>query len=125
MPLDENRVRRNKISTRFAARLAQLGSDERIRAIVLFDTDAFRSSSGRRQSQEERKAAVEATRNAAKQALCEVDDILKWYDGERLADEPDAFGSVPVIATAAGIAALARADSVKLIMEDQDISLVW
>jgi hypothetical protein len=75
----------------------------------------------RRSSSAERDAAVEAVKESARSALSEVDDILERFGGRRLADGPDALGSVPVKATAAAIHALARSRKVKAIMEDQPI----
>jgi hypothetical protein len=120
----EGRTSRGKISPQFAARLKQLGDDEKVRAVVLLITGSAGKSSGRRQSHDERQDAIEATRNAAKRALGDIDGILECFGGQRLAEQPDVLGSIPVEITAAGVNALAASEWVKLIVEDQSISLV-
>jgi hypothetical protein len=114
-----------KISPEFSARLKRLGPREKVHAIVLLHTGEAGEPPAKRQSSAERAAAVEAMRRSAGQALAELDDILHRFDGQRLADEPDALGSVPIEATVAGIEALASSDWVKAIIEDQPIQLVF
>lgn len=118
----EARTRNSKISTAFSARLDRLGPSEKVRAVVMLHCD--QKPSGRRQSQKERQAAIETLRQSASEALIGVDDILKRFGGQRLANAPDALGSVPVETTAAGIKALASLENVKVILEDQRISLL-
>jgi hypothetical protein len=72
---------------------------------------------------EERQAAVNELRDAVAPALQEIDEILDRFGGRRLSDQPTALGTVAVEATPAGIAALANSDYVKVILEDQPISL--
>lgn len=114
-----------KISAEFAARLDRLGPREKVQAIVLLRTGEIDDSSGRRQSRAERAATVEAMRRSAEQALAKVDGILERYDGQRLAESPDALASVPVEVTAAGIKALASSKWVEAVLEDQGIHLTF
>ena len=51
----------------------------------------------------------------------EIDRILQRYQGRRMAERPSAVGAIPVETTAGGVIALARADCVKTILEDQNI----
>ena len=114
-----------KISPGFSARLKRLGPREKVHAIVLLRAGEAGEPAARRQSAAEREAAVEASRRSAGRALAELDDILDRFDGQRFAEEPDALGSVPIEATAAGIEALASSDWVKAIIEDQPIQLTF
>jgi hypothetical protein len=113
-----------KISPEFAARLEHLGARDKVRTIVLVRTAGPEGAASASQSREERKATVKATRVAAEQALDDIDGILARFEGRRLADHPDALGSLPVETTAAGIKALASSRWVKAILEDQPIHLI-
>ena len=112
---------KKKISAQFSARLARLGPEDKARAFVLLRAGGPGSRSGRRQTREEREEAVKAFRKSAGQALDDLDKILKKHNGRRLARRPDALGSLPVEATAAGIRALARSRWVQAVLEDQPI----
>ncbi len=50
-----------------------------------------------------------------------IDELPKRYGGRRLAAQPDALGSLPVETTAAGIKALAVCESVRGVLEDQEV----
>jgi hypothetical protein len=113
-----------KISPEFAARLERLGPREEVRAIVLVRTTGPEGPPDPPQSREERKAMAKATRLSAEKALDDIDGILARCQGQRLADHPDALGSLPVETTAAGIKALASSRWVKAILEDQAIHLI-
>jgi len=114
--------RKTKISPEFAARLGRLGPKQRVRAIVVLNAET--AGTGQRQSQAERQAVIKAMRQSAERALTDVDDVLKRFGGQRLANIPDALGSLPVETTAAGIAALAASKYIKAILEDQAITLI-
>jgi hypothetical protein len=111
----------NKLSPEFTARLNNLGPQQKVRAIVLLRAEGTEKSTGQRQSRAERRAAVEAMRKSAEQALGDIDDILRRFGGQRQAERPDALGSIPVETTAAGIRALATSERVRAVMEDQAI----
>ena len=113
----------NKISPQFAARLKHFGPKDKVRAVVLLHTGDIDGTPGKRQTGSDREATIEAMRSAAEQALDDVDGILDRFDGQRLAESPDALGSVPVETTAAGIRALASSERVRAILEDQSIHL--
>jgi len=115
---------KKKISPEFAARLEHLGPRDEVRAIVFLRTTGAERPTDAPQSREGRKAAVKATRRSAEQAMEDIDGILARFHGQRLADHPDALGSLPVEATAAGIRALASSRWVKAILEDQPIHLI-
>jgi len=115
---------KKKISPEFAARLEHLGPREEVRAIVLVRTSGAQGPTDAPQSREGRKAAVKATRRSAEQAMEDIDGILARFHGQRLADHPDALGSLPVETTAAGIKALTSSQWVQAIMEDQPIHLI-
>lgn len=110
-----------KISRELAARLSQLRPEQPVRAIVMLGTGAA-ASPGR--SQGRREAAVAAVRQAAEAVLPDLDEILKRFDGRRLAAHADALGCVLVEASPQGIIALADSEHVRAILEDQPISLV-
>ena len=109
-----------KISPEFAGRLSRLRPEEKVRAIVLLTTPQA-SRTTRRQCAAERKAAVDAVRESAGENLGAVDAILDRFGGERLAERPDVFGSVPVVITPAGVYVLAASDAVKAVLEDQAV----
>ena len=111
-----------KVSPGLASQLERLRPGEKVRVVVMLRTPAA-GSGRRRTSSADRDAAVEAVKESARNALVEVDDILERFGGRRLADSPDALGSVPIKATAPAIYALARSRKVKAIMEDQSIRL--
>lgn len=113
--------RSKKISREFAARLARLEPGEKVRAVVLLHTKGAAGAPGKRQSPEERAAAVEAVRKSAERALNDVDELLAQFDGKRLAKKPDALGSIPVETTAEGIRALTSSRRVKAVLEDQPL----
>ena len=106
------------------ARLEPLEPGKQIRVLVLLRTRSGQSTSSRRQSREERKAAIEKLQRAAERALADVDRILDRHGGRRLSRKPDALGTISVKATRAGILALASSRSVKGIFENQEIHLI-
>lgn len=114
---------KRKISSEFSSRLARLGPGDKVHAFVLLRTGGTSNRSSKRQSRDERKAAVEASRKSAERALTDIDTILQRHDGRRLARRPNALGSMPVETTAAGIKALASSRWVQAILEDQPINL--
>ena len=116
-----NKSRNNKISPEFAVRLDSLGSQQKIRAIVLLSAKNNGRAIAQRQSSAERQAAIEAIRKSAEEALGDFDYILERFSGQRLAKRPDALGSISIETTAAGIHALAESEWVKAILEDQKI----
>lgn len=111
----------SKISPEFGARLNQLEPQQKIRAIVLLETGRGRPLPARRQTYNERQAAIAQVRETAQHAMGELNTLLQHFDGHPLATAPDALGSVPVELTVAGIAALAAVPWVKAVLEDQDI----
>lgn len=111
----------SKISPEFEARLNQLEPQQKIRAIVLLETGRGSLSPARRQTYNERQAAIAHVRETAQHAMGELNTLLQHFDGHPLAIAPDALGSVPVELTVAGIAALAAVPWVKAVLEDQDI----
>jgi len=117
------KTRSKKISAEFSGRLARLGPRDKVQAFVLLRTSGTGNRSSARQDRDERKAAVQAARKSAEQALTDIDDILKEHGGRRLARRPNALGSMPGETTAAGIKALARSRWVQAVLEDQPIHL--
>lgn len=118
----KNESRKNgKISSEFAARLDGLAPQQMNRVIVLLNAQKTGKSTGHRQSRAERQAAIEVIRKSAEQALDYIDGVLERFGGKRLAESPDALGSIPVETTAAGINALAESEKVRAILEDQTI----
>ena len=125
MSQGKNKSTKNKISNEFAARLDQLGPGETIRAIVLLEIKSSEKPGIRgRQSPNQREAAVDRVRQAAENALKDIDDILNGIKGRRLDKHPTAVGSILVETTAAGVYALAESSKVKAIIEDQGVSLI-
>jgi hypothetical protein len=115
---------KTKISPAFAARLARLKPQQKVRAMVMLRVDGSGETPARRQSRAERQAMIERIRQAAGPALVVVDEILDHYNGKRLAASVNALGAVSVETTAAGIHALAASEQVKAILEGQAVSLL-
>ena len=115
MPQNEGSA---KISGPFAARLSRLPPRQKLRAVLLLRRPDIGKPAGR----DGREAFVAALRQALTPAVDAVDEILSRHDGRRLADAPDALGSLAVETTPAGIRALAESAYVRAILEDQPLS---
>jgi len=113
----------SKISREFSRRLDRLKPRDRVRAIVMLraDGNGGGGAGGRRPSSADRRDTAEKISQAAEAALPEIDQILERYDGRRMAEHPNAIGAIPVETTVGGVIALADADCVKTILEDQNI----
>ena len=118
----KNTTQKDKISSEFASRLIHFESQQKIRIVVLLRGKDSKRSDSKRQSRAERKAAIEAIRKEAKQALSDIDSILEHFGGQRLSDSPDSLGSISIEATPDGIKALAESEWVNVILEDQKLS---
>jgi len=117
-----------KISREFSRRLDRLQPRDKVRAIVMLRAEGnsgggagSRISGAKRPSRAERQEAAEKICQSAEAALPEIDQILEKFDGHRLAEHPNAVGAIPVETTVGGVIALAEADCVKTILEDQNI----
>jgi len=112
-----------KISREFSRRLDRLQPRDKVRAIVMLRAEGNGGGGGgRRPSRSERQDAADKIIQSAEAALPEIDQILKRFEGHRLAEHPNAVGAIPVETTVGGVIALADADCVKTILEDQNIS---
>ena len=123
MTESEQSSQQSAISREFSARLDQLKPKQKIRAIVLLRTRDTGPTSTRRPNRLARQAAIKTIRQSTTQALGDIDAILQQFDGTRLAQTPDALGSIPIETTSPGIKALANSPHVKAILEDQPIFL--
>ncbi len=124
MKYQKNESEKGKISPVFSARLNRLGPDQKVGAILLLLVHGVKGNKGyRRTPSDIRQASINATRKSAAKALHDIDAILERFGGKRLAENPDALGSIHVETTPAGIRALAASDRIKAILEDQAISL--
>ena len=92
--------------------------------IVLLRTGATETAHGRRQTPAARREAIAAVRKSAETVLPEIDRLLGQFDGKRLSEDVDALGAILVETTAEGVNALAALDQVKVIVEDQPVSLL-
>ncbi|MCH8965361.1 MAG: hypothetical protein IIB58_10400 [Planctomycetes bacterium] len=110
-----------KISDEFLSRLNQLGPKAKVRAIVMLKGAKPKGRSKRRMTPEQRREAIAAVQSTCTTGLGEIDEILRRFDGKRLGGAIDALGCISVETTAAGIEALAGAQSVKAVLEDQKI----
>jgi hypothetical protein len=111
----------SKISREFSRRLDRLHPRDKVRAIVMLRADGNGGGGAARPSRAERQDAAERVCQEAEAALPEIDQILERFDGHRLAEHPNAVGAIPVETTARGVIALAGADCVRTILEDQNI----
>jgi hypothetical protein len=110
-----------KISREFSLRLDRLQPRDKVRAIVMLRAEGNGAARARRPSRAERQEAAEKVSQSAEAALPEIDQILERFEGHRLAEHPNAVGAIAVETTADGVIALADADCVKTILEDQNI----
>lgn len=110
-----------KISREFSLRLDRLQPRDKVRAIVMLRAEINGATRARRPSRAERQEAAGKISLSAEAALPEIDQILERFEGHRLAEHPNAVGAIPVETTAGGVIALADADCVKTILEDQNI----
>ena len=110
-----------KISPEFSLRLGRLQPRDKVRAIVMLRAEGNGVARARRPSRAERQAAAKMISRSAEAVLPEIDRILERFEGHRLAEHPNAVGAIPVETTADGVIALAGADCVKTILEDQNI----
>ena len=110
-----------KISTEFASRLASFDPQQKITVIVLLHTRDAANNKAKRQTRTERRTAIEAMKKSADLALRDIEPIIEKYGGQKLANNPNLLGSIPVEITVAGIKSLCESDSVKAIMENQKI----
>ncbi|NJK37725.1 MAG: hypothetical protein HC835_13715 [Oscillatoriales cyanobacterium RM2_1_1] len=100
-----------KISTNFAARLANLNSQERLQVIVLLHLGEVG----------EQRSSPSEVRQQAEGALEQVRGIVQHYNGQFLAEGPSALGTIPVEISVAGIYHLAECDAVRSILENQSL----
>jgi 16S rRNA U1498 N3-methylase RsmE len=115
-------LQKSKISQEFQARLDRLNPEQKVRAIIILDTESAKVRPSQKQSQDNRKAAIEAIRQSAEQTLTDIDKILERFSGKRLGNHVDALGSISIEANVSGINALAALAHVKAILEDQALS---
>ncbi len=96
-----------------------------VRAVILLNTAS--SSEGdahKRPDRSRRQTVIDEVRRSASQSLTEIDEILARFDGRRLSDTPTALGTIIVETNAEGIAALAKSEHVKAVLQDQPVSRV-
>jgi hypothetical protein len=112
----------SKISREFSRRLDRLQPRDKVRAIVMLRAEGNGGGAGGgRPSRAERQETADEITQAAEAALPEIDQILKKFNGRRMAEHPNAVGAIPVETTVGGVIALADSDCVKTILEDQNI----
>ena len=113
----------SKISAAFAARLAKLGPNDHIRAVVLPaitpDSDPGGGTTARSARREAAAASIVAQTG---DAFAAIDGQLEEGGGRRLTRHPNRLGFILVEATVAAIRNLARLECVKAIIEDQPLS---
>jgi|SRR5215471_17836633 len=120
----EHRPVEAKISPQFAARLDMIKAGQKVRALVMLQVKKNKTITLGRLSPSQRKAMLEDMNKGTNVALMDIDQILKRFDGKRLAPSADALGSIPVETTPEGLKALTTSNHVKAILEDQAISLL-
>jgi hypothetical protein len=100
------------ISEVFRARLRRMKPDRTLRAIVRLRHEKPALARARAEQ-------VRGVKRSARQGLSEIDSVLALFGGRRLNKEPDALGNVAIETTPAGIRALAEAEHVRAVLEDQ------
>jgi len=117
-------IQHAKFSDAFATRLHRLKPGQKIRVIVMLQTENSGILLSRTRARRDRTAVSASIRKSAQKTLPEIDGILERFNGKRLAMSPDALGCIPIETTAAGVIALAASEHVKAVLEDQQISLL-
>lgn len=95
-----------------------------MRVIVLLNTSAFPAKSSRRQSVEERNAAIASIKSNGAPVVTIVDQVLQKFGGKRISKDIGALGTVSVETTPSGIRELGRLEDVKAVLEDQGLGLL-
>ena len=113
-----------KVSDALRSRMEHRPPRERMQAIVLLQPRTTETGQSRRLSGDARRKLAETHRQWFAARLPEIDRILNETGGKRLAEHPDALGSLPVETNPDGILALSASDAVKAILEDQPVQLV-
>jgi hypothetical protein len=112
----------SKISSTFAARMKSWRSKSPVRAVLMLAVPAIQKSREAPRIASGRKQSLTAITAAAGDVLPEVDVILRRHHGKRLSAKPDAFGSIPIESSPAGILELAKQRWTKAILEDQKVA---
>jgi hypothetical protein len=114
-----------KISQEFATRLSQRKPDEPVRVVLMLSSAPAAADRGRRALKERRAELAEAARREVEEAEHDVDHVLEEYGGQRLTGgNLSTLGGLVVETTPAGVMALAQCPQVRVVMEDQTISLI-
>lgn len=112
------------MSAVFRKRLASLGPDGTVRAVIMLAGPGGSDKRTKRMSAGERKARIAARVRAAQCCLPDIDGVIETHGGRRLDEDVNAFGAIAVETTALGFEALASLENVKAILEDQPIHLI-
>ena len=115
----KNKNVRAKISPEFAIRLGTLKKDQKIRAIVLLNSDKDEDINSNIVRKRGSNRVISNKFN--KKSLEGIEIILEKSGGSKLSDRPNILGSILVETTAKGVSDLASLKEVKAIFEDQKI----
>ncbi|UCE46711.1 MAG: hypothetical protein JSW47_13965 [Phycisphaerales bacterium] len=113
-----------KLGAEFRLRLSQAEPDDRIRAVIVLNIAPPTAARAGRLSREAKERTARRMKEVATELLPEIDSVLRDYHGKRLTEDVDVLGTISVEAPAAGLLAVARCDTVRAVLEDQDISLL-
>jgi hypothetical protein len=119
--IEFSEIDRNKLNPEFAARLNQLAPHQKVRVVVLLQSSRAENPDGKRQSHLERQATIQSLRESATQSLANINEIIQHFEGKLLMDYPNAWSTISIEITAAGIDALVKSDAVKAVIEDRSI----
>jgi len=95
-----------------------------IRAIVVLETERATEGIGRRALRMQRRALTEAAERSVEAATDDIADIVKKFGGHLLRTRLNSLSSLAVETTPAGIKALTDSPHVRVILEDQSLSLI-
>ncbi len=115
---------RSKVSPEFASRLNNYNSKKKIRVIVLLNKKEEGEIRNQQNSFSKRQKFIKTTHNSDKQALKEIEHIIKMFGGRKIEKHPNLLGSMSIEIKASGIKALAASNWIKAIFEDQMIRLI-
>jgi hypothetical protein len=112
----------SKISSEFTYRLSKLNPHQVVRVLVLLNLK--KNINPLSHSQKFSKQHISAVKNLSKlekQALNDIRKIAQDNDGKLLAEHFNLLGIIPLEISVPGVYELAELDTVKAVMEDQEI----
>ena len=114
----------SKISAEFGARLDRLDAEQLVQVIVILDMEGTGQVPSQDVSDQAGYSKHDAPGFDAKEAFKEIDALLELSGGKRLMEKPNLLGAILLEVTVASLQKLCELPVVKVILEDQPISMM-